>query len=246
MSDDKHWYEKISIWITIIAGIFGILGYSVFGGKSLINNRDTDTTTENASQSNTKESDENYTSSQHEENSNDNPEDNIVSNETETNSDDSVEESVPEDVIVPFITSQPKSDGVTCATWYDWTENDRDIIGNTYFSQTAMKVAIYNTINAMGGGSHDISADLHIPLGEKYSGSWKLNFVVAQEMIGNGSYADIKILSGEEELVSKFTIESTTTEEIIHEISLDGIRDLIIHFDCHAVDNGFWLGIICE
>lgn len=148
--------------------------------------------------------------------------------------------------VSPFIISSPRSDGVICVDWYNWTEDDKDIIGNTYSSPTAMKVSIYNTINAISGGSHDISADLHIPLGEKYSGPWKLNFVVAQEMIGNGSYANIKILSGEEELVPEFTIESITTDEIIHEITLDGIRDLVIHFECHAVDNGFWVGIICE
>ncbi len=244
--DNKHWYEKVSVWFTIIASIFAILGISVFGGKSLINNKESTAMEDDFEQDNYDESDGNNDSSQLNRDNIDNLENTLISKEKENELDDSVKESTSEDVIVPFITSQPKADGVTCANFSDWTENDRDIIGNTYSSPTAMKVSIYNTINAMGGGSHDISADLHIPLGEKYSGPWKLNFVVAQEMIGNGSYANIKILSGEKELVPEFTIESTTTDEIIHEVILDGIRDLVIHFDCHAVDNGFWVGIICE
>lgn len=38
--DNKPWYEKIYIWIGIVAGIFGILGISIFGGKSLLNNKE--------------------------------------------------------------------------------------------------------------------------------------------------------------------------------------------------------------
>lgn len=38
MNNDKPWYEKVSIWITIVAGIFGILGISIFGGRGIINN----------------------------------------------------------------------------------------------------------------------------------------------------------------------------------------------------------------
>ena len=37
MKDKKSWYEKASIWITIVVGICGILGISVFGGKSIFN-----------------------------------------------------------------------------------------------------------------------------------------------------------------------------------------------------------------
>lgn len=33
VKDHKSWYEKISIWITIIAGICAILGISVFGNN---------------------------------------------------------------------------------------------------------------------------------------------------------------------------------------------------------------------
>lgn len=35
MKDNKPWYEKVSIWITIVAGLCAILGISIFGDKSL-------------------------------------------------------------------------------------------------------------------------------------------------------------------------------------------------------------------
>ena len=43
MKDNKPWYEKVSIWITIIAGICAILGISIFGDKSLFNNNTDET-----------------------------------------------------------------------------------------------------------------------------------------------------------------------------------------------------------
>lgn len=38
MKDNKLWYEKISIWITSIAGVCAILGISIFGDIALIHN----------------------------------------------------------------------------------------------------------------------------------------------------------------------------------------------------------------
>lgn len=32
----KPWDEKLGIWVGIIAGIFGILGISIFGGRALV------------------------------------------------------------------------------------------------------------------------------------------------------------------------------------------------------------------
>lgn len=41
MKDQKPWYEKIGIWITIVSGICAILGISLFGNKSVLkNNKD--------------------------------------------------------------------------------------------------------------------------------------------------------------------------------------------------------------
>lgn len=144
-----------------------------------------------------------------------------------------------------FVTSSPKQDSVTKAFLSSWDEEkDRDIVGNTY--PTAMKLSVYNMIYAMGGGASHIIADVHIPFGEKANVTWTFSFVVAKDMVGNGSSAEITIFSGEEEIVPTFTLESTTTEEISYDIDLTGIRDLIIRFDCNAVDGGFCAGIILE
>lgn len=44
MKDNKPLYEKVSIWITIIASICAILGISIFGDKCLFKNNNTDDT----------------------------------------------------------------------------------------------------------------------------------------------------------------------------------------------------------
>lgn len=41
--NNKPWYEKVSIWFTIICSICGILGVSVFGGKPLIYDKENET-----------------------------------------------------------------------------------------------------------------------------------------------------------------------------------------------------------
>lgn len=248
MNNNKPFFEKFGFWVTSIAAICTILGISVFNGRSLVN--DKDITYENVVDSNEKdESNESQQSSLHkdddpsQQNKNDvnEQEKSLISEQNENELDNPSVNSVE-----PFIISTPKQDGVTCADWYNWTEDDKDIMGNTYSSSTAIKLSVYNTINAMAGGSHDITAELHIPLGEKYNGSWDANFVVAKEMVGNGSSAKITIFSGENEIVPTFTMDSTTTDEIIYKIDLDGIRDLIIRFECHTVGNGFWAGVIFE
>lgn len=50
MKDHKSWYEKISIWITIVAGICAIFGISIFSNKALFKDTeagDTNLTLEN-------------------------------------------------------------------------------------------------------------------------------------------------------------------------------------------------------
>lgn len=156
---------------------------------------------------------------------------------TDTNS-DSVE------VGTPFVTVSPQ-DQITNAYLAVWDEeNDRDIIGNTY--STAMKLSVSNLIDAIGGGTSDIVAEVHIPLGGKGTGTWIVSFVVAADMVGNGSSADVTILSGDDELYPSFTLDSTTTDEISYEVELADIRDLIFRFDCTSVNSGFCAGIVLE
>ena len=48
----------------------------------------------------------------------------------------------------------------------------------------------------------------------------------------------------EEKVLAKNTITSDTTDEYKYEVNLSGIRDLIIRYNCHAVDSGFCGGMI--
>ena len=157
--------------------------------------------------------------------------------------DDALEESV--DIGKPFVEVTPKSQ-VNSANLYAWDkENDRDIIGNTY--STAIKLTVSNTIDVLFGyGESNISADVHFPFGEKVTGIWRFSFVAAQEMVGNGSSAEITILADGKELYPAFTLTSSTTEELTYEITLDEIRDLVLRFECNCVGSGFYVGIVLD
>lgn len=161
----------------------------------------------------------------------------------------SVSENAEEDnnsnnIGTPYVITSPNNT-ITKAYLYKWDkENDRDIIGNTY--PTAIKLSVYNMIYAMGGGADNITAEIHFPIGNKLDGIILMNFVVASEMVGNGSSAQITILADENEVYPTFTLNSTSTDELSYEIDLNGIRDLVIRFDCYAVDSGFCAGIVLE
>lgn len=146
--------------------------------------------------------------------------------------------------VSPFVSSSPQSDGITHADLVNWNSNDRDIFNNNYTGNNTFKLSVYNTINVIGGGASDITAEIHFPLGGKFNYKWLFDFVVMQDMVGNGSYANVTILSGEDALYPTFTIRSDTTDENMYEVDLSGIRDLTIRFECHAVNQGFCGGII--
>ena len=170
-------------------------------------------------------------------------EDNPTFSSPNEENDDSLEESV--DLGKPFVEITPQSQ-VNSANIYAWDkENDRDIIGNTY--PTAIKLTVSNTIDVLFGyGESNISADVHFPFGEKATGIWRFSFVAAQEMVGNGSSAEITILADGKELYPAFTLTSSTTEDLTYEITLDEIRDLVLHFECKCIGNGFYAGIVLD
>lgn len=161
---------------------------------------------------------------------------------------DSSDESSKEDQVeigTPFIEVTPKNQ-ITSANLYKWDkENDRDIIGNTY--PAAIKLTVSNMIDVLFGyGESNISVDVHFPFGEKATGVWNFSFVTAQEMVGNGSSAEITILTDNEELYPTFSLTSFTTDDLTYAISLDGIRDLVLHFECTTIGNGFYAGIVLD
>ena len=257
---DKKWYKKIKIgaMVGVIAGVFSILGIRFFDDVALVDLFSSNTTSEDIlSEEVQKDNVEEDTQelddiSELATDSTWTDESDLVENVnveedsfiTEDSDIDSEESSIIE-VGTPFVVSVPEQDAVTNAYLTRWDEEvDRDIVGNTY--STAMKLKVSNFINAIGGGSSNITADVHIPLGAKINETWKITFVVASEMVGNGSSANITIMSGEEELYPSFTISSSTTEQLIYEVDLTGINDLVIRFDCNAVGEGVCVGIVLE
>lgn len=156
-----------------------------------------------------------------------------------------VDEEAQEEMGKLFVEVTPQ-DQITSADLCTWDEeNDRDIIGNTY--PTTVKLTVSNMIDAMCGyGQSEISADVHFPFGEKGSGVWDFSFVAAQEMVGNGSSAQITILADGQELYPTFSLTSTTTEDLTYSVALDGVRDLVLRFECIAVGNGFCAGIVLD
>lgn len=255
MKGDKPWYERWYYVFGIIASIFAILGISV--ASIITSKEDSKTYDENTTQSNaevvslTSEPSEVKTpapitqSPQPSEVKTSAPITQSPQPETPSPSTSVSVEENDKGIGTPFVISDPIQDSVTNAYLSTWDEeNDKDIFGNTYTS--AIKLTVYNLINAIGGGSSNIVADVHIPLGENGYGTWVVSFVVAQDMVGNGSSANVTILSGEDELFPSFTIDSATTEQLVYEIELEGIRDLIFHFDCKAIGEGFSAGIVLE
>ena len=145
---------------------------------------------------------------------------------------------------VPFVTSTPKSDVVIQANLADWNSSDRDIFNNNYSNSTAFKLSVYNAILSMGSGSDDITAEVHIPYGEHFDSILQIDFVTMQDMVGNGSYADVTISADGNILYPTFKITSETTDELSYQVDLNGVRDLVIQFSCHVIGKGFQEGII--
>lgn len=237
MDNNKPWYEKMNIWTAIIASICTILGVSIFGDKSLV--KDNDDLDATAKIDNNKNIENEPPTS--------NNKDNFLDNNKKDEKQDEnnfPEDNINEEKVSPFITSDPKASAVIHVNLTNWTEDDKDIFGRNYTGTNTMKLSVYNMIDAIGGGSDDITAEIHMPFGERFDATWVINFVVMRDMVGNGSYANITILSGDQELYPAFTMKSDTTDKMEYEINLKGIRDLVIRFECHAVDSGFCSGII--
>ncbi len=238
MNNKKPWYEKVALWIGIISGIFAILGISIFGGKSLVKDNDDDLNTVAKNEDN-KNIDDELSTSNNQENLIDN---NIKNDEQEENN--STQVNTNKEIVSPFITSDPKTSAVIHIDFTNWTDEDRDIFDRNYTGTNTMKLSVYNMIYAIGGGSDDITAEIHMPFGERFDETWIINFVVMKDMVGNGSYAKVTILSNDQELYPTFTMESDTTDKMEYEVNLNRICDLVIRFECHAVDSGFCGGII--
>ena len=254
---NKSFLKKTEHCLGIIVNVFAILGISVLGGKSLIKDESERYLSEEETRIFEEESvfltNSDYendslnirnTQSNQEQGQDENLNKEYENTDTNNSEIDEESEESNNKSVTPFVTSTPKSDTVINVHLSNWNEEDKDIFGNNYTGSNTFKLSVYNMILAMGGGADDITAEVHFPLGENFDDIWIIDFLVMQDMLGNGSYANITILSGEEELYPTFTITSDTTDEYKYEVNLSGIRDLIIRYNCHAVDSGFCGGMI--
>jgi len=143
-----------------------------------------------------------------------------------------------------FETHSP-GDAITKVFLTKWnTDCDRTILGATY--PVALKLEMYNLVDAVGGGTSNISADVHLPYGGEVEEMLVLRFAVAEKMVGNGSSATIMILTDGVEASPAFQIDSTTVDELVYEVDLTDVKDVVLHLDCLSVDKGLCLGIALE
>lgn len=163
--DNKPWYEKLGIWIGIIASIFSISGMSIYGIISLTKDESEQYLIVEETKSSEEESVP-LTNSDYENDLLDIP--NASSNQeqgqdenhnnedenTDTNNKEMNEESKESNnkTVTPFVTSTPKSDTVINVHLSNWNEEDRNIFSNNYTGSNTFKLSVYNMIFAMGGG----------------------------------------------------------------------------------------------
>lgn len=129
-------------------------------------------------------------------------------------------------------------------------EEDRDIKGNTY--DNAIKFTSYNMIDKLFEDSNNSSstykASLNLPYGKKAKGLLNVKIVVANEMVGNGSYADIavyKVVNKDiQKVLSPGTIDSNSVNDIEFSVNVTNVDNLIIEFNCYTVGSGIVVGIV--
>jgi len=147
---------------------------------------------------------------------------------------------------MPFVESlsDNQSTDVSLANWDE--ENDRDITGNTYHDYTIKFIASDMLNSILGYGESDFNANVHIPFGGKAAGTWYLRVFAVKDMVGNGSSAEVTIFADKEEVYPAFTLISSTTDEMRFPIELDGVRDVVLHFEGKAIGSGYCAGISIE
>ena len=152
----------------------------------------------------------------------------------------------PMEIGMPFVEELPDNhtESVSLGNWDE--EKDRDIVGNTYSNNTFKFYAVDILNSIVGSGTSSFNANVHIPFGGKGSGTCYLCVFAVKDMVGNGSAADVTIFADGEEIQPTFSLTSTTTDELRFPIELDGVRDVVLHFEGRAVGAGYCAGFTVE
>ncbi len=241
MNNKKTWYEKASIWVTLISGICAILGVSIFGGRSLINSEDT--AAENVSQSHLDESRENNNSSQQNMDSINESKDTFISKETENESEDHVPESSTASEKIKVTEIHTPTDSIISVSYPNWNvDNDYGIDGKRYGG--GLKVTISHMLSALGDNSNrKITSRIMIPISNDIN-SFSGVFVLHQSMYGSKSSAQISILVNNESLFTTDEINGDTLDSIPFSIDFENADSIIIETKATLRGSDFTFGIV--
>lgn len=238
--NDKPRYEKVGIWIGIIAGIFTILGVSIYGNKPLIKDDKEEYDTVEITQ------DEHDTSNDQQ------PTNNSAHNEDpqseETTEDSSDDLNVEEEKISIYENHSP-NDYINHVYTENWDPNsDIGIDGNMY--EGGIKVTLSNFFTSIGANTeNNITSRITLPLSKEFKETdddkyYEGTFVLDQSMYGRKSSGIIKIIINNNEVFSTGEIDGNTVESFPFSVSCDGADSIIIQTDVTLRDSDFVYGMV--
>lgn len=212
----KPWYEKISIWFSIIASFCTILGISVFGGKALLEGND----------------DSNQASSMM--NSSD-----VHENQDEVDVDDGKvkisEMHTPNDAVtnVSIVSWDSESDIDINGIMYD---GGLKVTMSNMF--TSMGSGVSNNIISR------ITIPLSDTQKNAEEKAFLGTFVLDQTMFGSKSSGVIKIIINNQEVFSTGEIDGNTKESFPFNVSYEGADVIMIEANVNLRSSEFTFGIV--
>lgn len=239
--NNKPWYEKVGIWIGIIAGICTILGVSILGGKSLIKDRKKDL------QTTVEVTKDEHDISNNEQSTSDPSFDKDFQDE-ETTEDNSENQNINEEKIPIYEVHSP-NDYINNVYTEDWnTNSDIGIDGKMYGG--GIKVTLSNFFTSTGSNSENkITSRITLPLSKEFKESdeekiYEGTFVLTQSMYGSKSSGIIKIIVNNTEVFSTGEIDGNTTTPFPFSVSCEGADSIIIQTDVTLRGSDFEYGMV--
>lgn len=238
--NDKSRYEKVGIWIGIIAGISTILGVNIFGNKSLIKDDKEEYDAVELTQ------DEHDTSNNQQ--STNNSTHNGEPQGEETTEDNSADSNVDEEKISIYENHSP-NDYINNVYTENWDPNsDIGIDGNMY--EGGIKVTLSNFFISTGANTeNNITSRITLPLSKEIRETdddqyYEGTFVLDQSMYGKKSSGIIKIIINGAEVFSTGEIDGNTVESFPFSVSYEGADSIIIQTDVTLRDSDFIYGMV--
>lgn len=150
----------------------------------------------------------------------------------------------------PFVTTIPANQFTYCSMEPWDSKKHKNILGCSKGSD--IKISITDFWNQIDGNTRsDIIGQIHFMLGSRFDFSLVFSFIPSEEMRGNRSFAVVSIIADGEVVYggdeNSNRLDSSTTKALeTTPISLSGVNELIIQFDCKVYDGKFAAGIALE